>query len=215
MLARVCRLQPAGVGDRRERRCRVRGQSLDGGGARARASEVAAASASRSGDKFCIAPGWHQRVIEDCRDKSRIAGSQRFLFRSETAPRAPSGAPTRSRSSRARNRHRRSFPAREGRCCRRSSWSSPGSERWSVPGRDSECRHVDQASSHASSITTTRVSSVRGTTISRVASRQHSAAGPHAVPATGRADRREDDTRLPHVPCDQFAMPTQLPGTQE
>ena len=30
------------------------------------------------GDKFRIAPGCHKRVVEDCRDKFRIAGSQRY-----------------------------------------------------------------------------------------------------------------------------------------
>jgi hypothetical protein len=31
-----------------------------------------------AGDKFRIAPGCHKRVVEDCRDKFRIAGSQRY-----------------------------------------------------------------------------------------------------------------------------------------
>jgi hypothetical protein len=30
------------------------------------------------GDKFRIAPGCHKRVVEDCRDKFQIAGSQRY-----------------------------------------------------------------------------------------------------------------------------------------
>jgi hypothetical protein len=40
---------------------------------------------------------------------------------------------------------------------------------------------VDQASSQASSTVTRRVSSARGTTISSVANRQHSAAGPRTI----------------------------------
>ena len=31
-----------------------------------------------AGDKFRIAPGCHKRVVEDCRDKFRIAGSHRY-----------------------------------------------------------------------------------------------------------------------------------------
>jgi hypothetical protein len=46
---------------------------------------------------------------------------------------------------------------------------------------ESASKIVDQASSHASSTVTTRVSSARGTTISSVASRQHSAAGPRTI----------------------------------
>ena len=65
------------LGDRRERRRGLRGQSLDAGGARARAV-VAARLGIEVGDKFRIAPGCHKRVVEDCRDKFRIAGSQRY-----------------------------------------------------------------------------------------------------------------------------------------
>ena len=50
-----------------------------------------------------------------------------------------------------------------------------------MPGPRERIEDLDQASSHTSSTETRRVPSARGTTISSVVSRQHSAAGPRTI----------------------------------